>query len=48
MNSKTLKNVKTILALFVIAVVLTSCNRGGTGCPYEMEVATNILTNIVN
>ncbi len=47
MNSKTLKTVHTIIALFVVAFIVSSCNRGGSGCPYEMQIATDVLMNIV-
>jgi len=47
MNSKRLKNLSAVLALLVIVAVLSSCNRGGVGCPYEMEAAQNIITSII-
>ena len=47
MNSKSIKNVSTVLGLLLLVAVMTSCNRGGVGCPYELEAATNVLMSIV-
>jgi hypothetical protein len=47
MNSKSFKNVSTLLGLLLLIVVMTSCNRGGVGCPYELEAASNLLINII-
>lgn len=47
MKSNSIKNLSTLLALFMLVAVMTSCNRGGVGCPYEMEAATNILLNFM-
>jgi len=47
MRSKSFKSLTTVLAVLMLVAVLTSCNRGGVGCPYEMEVATNTLINLI-
>lgn len=47
MNSKSVKNVSTFLALLLLVAIMTSCNRGGVGCPYELEAASNVLMNII-
>ena len=40
MNSKNLIKAATLLALVVF---MTSCNRGGTGCPFELEAGFQLL-----
>lgn len=47
MSSKTIKNLTTFLGLAMFVFVLTSCNRGGYGCPYEMEAAANVLQELI-
>ncbi|MFT4536701.1 MAG: hypothetical protein ACJA1A_002968 [Saprospiraceae bacterium] len=47
MNSKTVKIFSRLLALVAVVAVFSSCNRGGVGCPYELEVATNILMQVI-
>ncbi|MFT6338396.1 MAG: hypothetical protein ACI86M_002185 [Saprospiraceae bacterium] len=47
MNSKIIKNLSRLLALIAVVAVFSSCNRGGVGCPYELEVATNILMEVI-
>lgn len=47
MKSSSIKNLSTLLALFMLVAVMTSCNRGGVGCPYEMEAATNVLLHFI-
>ena len=37
MNNKSIKNLVVAVALFGIASMFTSCNRGGYGCPYELK-----------
>lgn len=40
------KNVFTLLAFLFIVVMLSSCNRGGYGCPYELEIANDVLNTL--
>lgn len=40
MNSKKLIKVAALLTLVVF---MTSCNRGGTGCPYELDAGFALL-----
>lgn len=47
MKSKTLKNLSTVMAVLMFVAILTSCNRGGVGCPYELEAATNALMHVI-
>jgi len=47
MNSKIAKNLSRLLALVAVVAIFSSCNRGGVGCPYEMEAATNILMHVI-
>ncbi|MDF1696655.1 MAG: hypothetical protein P1U56_12515 [Saprospiraceae bacterium] len=47
MRAKSIKNLSTVLGILLLAAVFTSCNRGGVGCPYELEAATNVLMNII-
>lgn len=47
MKSKTVKNLSKLLAIVAVVAIFSSCNRGGVGCPYEMEVATNILLEVI-
>ncbi len=47
MKSKTVKNLSKLVALLAVVAIFSSCNRGGVGCPYEMEAATNILMQII-
>jgi len=47
MSSKTVKNLSTLFAFVMLVAVMTSCNRGGVGCPYEMEAATNAIMHVI-
>lgn len=47
MNAKSIKSLKLIMGLALVVMVLSSCNRGGYGCPYELEAAGNILGNFL-
>ena len=47
MKSNTVKIVSKLVALLAVVAIFSSCNRGGVGCPYEMEVATNILLEVI-
>ena len=47
MKSKNLKNLSTVLGVLMLVAVLASCNRGGVGCPYELEAATNALMHVI-
>jgi len=40
MNSNKLIKAAALLALVVF---MTSCNRGGTGCPFEMDAGLTLL-----
>jgi hypothetical protein len=45
MKSKSISKVFVALALVVVALSITSCNRG-YGCPYELEAAVQILSPV--
>jgi len=47
MNSKLVKNLSRVLALVAVVAIFSSCNRGGVGCPYELEAASNILMHVI-
>jgi hypothetical protein len=47
MNNKNQKSLLLGLVAIVAITVLSSCSRGGYGCPYELEAASNILQNII-
>lgn len=40
------KNITTVFAFLLVVLFLSSCNRGGYGCPYELEAASNLLNMI--
>lgn len=48
MQSKSMKNVLRLGALFAVVAFLSSCNRGGVGCPYELSAATDVIFHIMN
>ena len=48
MNNKLSKNIKVLMGLVLVATVLASCSRGGYGCPYELEVAVDVVNCLVN
>lgn len=37
------KNLLKIVALLLVTVFLSSCSRGGYGCPYEMNIGFDLL-----
>lgn len=45
MKSKSISKIFVSLALVVITMSLTSCNRG-YGCPYELEAAVRVLSSV--
>lgn len=47
MNNKNQKNLLLGFAALFAITILSSCSRGGYGCPYELEAASNILQNII-
>jgi hypothetical protein len=47
MNSKIVKHLSKLVALVAVVAIFSSCNRGGVGCPYELEAATNILMQVI-
>ena len=40
------KNVTLAVLVLGLVTFLSSCSRGGYGCPYELEAANNILQSI--
>ena len=48
MTNKFRKNIVALLGLALVAVFITSCSRGGYGCPYEIEVAGEVLKSVLN
>ena len=36
-----------MLVLVVGVVLFSSCSRGGYGCPYELEAATDVLKSVI-
>lgn len=47
MQSKSFKNFAGVATLLLIVAVLSSCNRGGTGCPYELSIAADVIFQIM-
>ena len=41
MNSK---KVLKVVGLLAVVLIVTSCNRGGSGCPYELSTGLDLLT----
>lgn len=41
LKTKSFKNIAGIVVLLLIVVFMSSCNRGGTGCPYELSILTD-------
>lgn len=48
MQSKSMKNILGVGALLLVVAFLSSCNRGGVGCPYELSAATDVIFHIMN
>lgn len=47
MKSNSFKNFAALATLVCIVALLSSCNRGGTGCPYELSVAADLVFHIM-
>lgn len=47
MKSKSFKNVLGVIALVMIVAFMSSCNRGGTGCPYELSILTDGILSLI-
>ena len=48
MQSKSMKNILGVGALLLVVAFLSSCSRGGVGCPYELSAATDVIFHIMN
>lgn len=48
MQSKSFKKFAGAAALLFVVAFLSSCNRGGTGCPYELSAAADVIFHIMN
>jgi len=48
MNIKLTKSIKAFMGLVLVATILSSCSRGGYGCPYELEIAVDAINCLVH
>jgi hypothetical protein len=48
MQSKSMKNILSVGALLLGVAFLSSCSRGGVGCPYELSAAADVIFHIMN
>ncbi len=44
---KSIKNLAFATIALVAVLTMSSCGRGGYGCPYELKVPTPSLINII-
>lgn len=42
----TSKMITLIAAVALMAVLFSSCSRGGHGCPYELQAATDCIIKL--
>ena len=48
MQSKSMKNILGVGAFLLTVAFLSSCSRGGVGCPYELSAAADVIFQIMN
>ena len=46
--NKLRKNLTAVLGFGMLIAVLASCSRGGYGCPYELEIASEAINCLLN
>lgn len=48
MQSKSMKNILSVGVIFLAVAFLSSCSRGGVGCPYELSAAEDVIFHVMN